>query len=223
MKNARPTGVLLANDQPVVSDCLRSILAEQPDIRVVGEATNGSAAVEEARRLKPDVVLMDLAHQEAGNITAARQIRKDCPATQVVVLSDRANEEIIFRALNAGALGYVLKKPAGHEMTEAIRSARAGRRYLSARVADIVIGNFVRQRRPAQAASPLASLSRREQEVLGLVVEGRSSKEIAARMHLAASTVDTYRSRIMTKLGVKSLADLVKFAMLHGLTEPAGE
>ena len=221
MKKTTVTTVLLANDQPVLSETMRALLVAQSDIRIVGEAASGAAAVEDAQRLKPDVVLMDLALPDSNGIAAAGQIRRNCPATQVVILSDKANEEYIFRALNAGALGYVLKEPDGQETMDAIRAARSGRRYLSPRIADIVVGNFVRLRQAAPAPDPLASLSTREREVLHLVVGGRSSKEIAARLHLAPSTVDTYRSRIMEKLGVHSVAALVKFALKYDLAAGA--
>ncbi len=215
IKKLTPTTVLLANDQPVLSEAMRALLAGQPDIRIVGEAASGATAVQDARKLKPDVVMMDLVLPESNCIGAAEQIRRECPATQVVILSADAGDDFIFRALNAGALGFVLKEPAAQEMLCAIRAARAGRRYLSPRIADVVVGNFVRLRQATPAPSPLASLSDRERDVLHLVVGGRSSKEIAAELHLATSTVDTYRSRIMHKLDVQNVAALVKFALVH--------
>lgn len=209
----KPVRILIVNDQPAVSEGVRTRLAAQPDFSIVGQVTDVPEALREARRLQPDVVLMDLAVPEAKTLAAAEQLKRDCPATQVVILSPLASEDHIFRALSAGALGYVIKEAAGQETIEAIRAARAGRRYLSPRVADVVVSNFVRLKRAAPVADPLESLSERERDVLHLVVGGRSSKEIGGLLHLAPSTVDTYRSRIMYKLGVPNVAALVTFTL----------
>lgn len=212
--------VLIVSDQPIVRDGMVTLLAAQPDFRVVGQVSDLPAALREARRLKPDVVVLDLALSEAGNLAAAGPLRRECPAMQVVILSPLASEDYIFRALTAGALGYVIKEAAGQATIEAIRAVHAGRRYLCPRVADVVVSNFVRLKRAAPVADPLESLSGRERNVLHLVVRGRSSKEIAGLLHLAPSTVDTYRSRIMHKLGVQNVAALVNFALKH---EPPDE
>jgi DNA-binding NarL/FixJ family response regulator len=210
--------VLLADDHAVVRDGLRYILEAQADISVVGEAANGLDAVTQVRRLKPDVVVMDIAMPELNGIEATRQIRTEVPKTQVVMLSVYSSSEHIYRALKAGARGYLLKESAGAEVVIAVRAVYAGRRYLCEKIADTMIDAYVEQREAAEAKSPLERLSSREREVLQLVVEGKSSKEIANIVHLSPKSVETYRSRLMKKLGVHDLPSLVKFAIQHGLT-----
>ena len=196
-------------------DGLRSILERESGIEVVATASNGRETVLEARRLNPDIVLMDIVMPELSGIEAAAQIRDHCESTRVIILSMHSTVEHIFRALQAGAMGYLLKGSAGSEVVEAVRAVRAGRRYLTRKVSDVVVDGYVREHR---ASSPLESLSPREREVMLLVVEGRSSREIADALHLSPKTVETHRSRLMEKLGVENVIGLVKFAVQHGLT-----
>ncbi len=213
-----PIRVFLADDHAVVRDGLQFILEDQADITVVGEAANGHEAVAQVRKLKPDVVVMDIAMPELNGIEATRQIRTELPRTQVVMLSVYSSSEHIYRALKAGARGYLLKESAGAEVVIAVRMVHAGRRYLCQKIADTMIDTYISQRETAEAKSPLGRLSNREREVLQLVVEGKSSKEIANILHLSPKSVETYRSRLMQKLGVHDLPSLVKFAIQHGLT-----
>jgi DNA-binding NarL/FixJ family response regulator len=210
--------VFLADDHAVVRDGLRVLLEAQHDIKVIGDAANGRDAVRQVTKLCPDVVIVDIAMPELNGIEATCQIRQLCPATQVVILSVHSTTEHIFRALQAGARGYLLKESAGAEVVKAVLAVHAGRRYLSQKISDKVIDDFVRQRELAQAQSPLARLSPREREVLQLVVEGKSSTEIADTLSLSPKTIETYRSRLMHKLGISDLPSLVKFAIQHGLT-----
>lgn len=215
---ARQVTVLLADDHAVVRDGLRALLAAHPDILVVGDAGDGRIAVRQAEAMRPDVVVIDIAMPELNGIEAAGQIRQVSPATEIVILSVHADSEYVFRALKAGARGYVMKEAAGQEVVQAIRDVRAGHRYLSPRIADAVVADFVRLRQDAPTRGPLESLSAREREVLQLVVEGRSSADIADRLALSVKTVETYRSRLMVKLDIHDVPGLVKFAILHGLT-----
>lgn len=210
--------VFLADDHEVVRDGLRYILEAQADIVVIGEAANGLDAVAQVRRLKPDVVVMDIAMPELNGIEATRRIRTELAKTQVVILSVYASSEHIYRALKAGARGYLLKESAGAEVVKAVRTVHAGRRYLCEKIADTMIDTYIEQREAAEVKSPLERLSIREREVLQLVVEGKSSKEIANIVHLSPKSVETYRSRLMQKLGVHDVPSLVKFAIQHGLT-----
>ncbi|MGE5336534.1 MAG: response regulator [Gemmatimonadota bacterium] len=206
---------MLVDDHSVVRDGLRFLLEAEGDIRVIGGATNGREAVQEVRRLQPDVVIMDLAMPELNGIEATRQIRDACPGTQVLVLSMHSTAEHIFRALQAGALGYVLKESAGREVVAAVRIVQAGRRFLSQKIAETVIDDYIRER---HAASPMESLSSRERQILQLIAEGKSSAETARELFLSPKTVETYRSRLMHKLGLANLSELVRFAIQHGLT-----
>ena len=209
--------VLIADDHALMRDGLRAILEREDGIRVVAIASNGRETVLEARRLNPDIVLMDIVMPELSGIEAAAQIRDHCESTRVIILSMHSTVEHIFRALQAGALGYLLKGSAGSEVVEAVRAVHAGKRYLTRKVSDVVVDGYVREHR---ASSPLESLSPREREIMLLVVKGRSSSEIADALHLSPKTVETHRSRLMEKLGVENVIGLVKFAVQHGLTTP---
>ena len=209
--------VLIADDHALMRDGLRAILEREGGIEVVATASNGRETVLEARRLNPDIVLMDIVMPELSGIEAAALIRDHCESTRVIILSMHSTVEHIFRALQAGAMGYLLKGSAGSEVVEAVRAVRAGRRYLTRKVSDVVVDGYVREHR---ASSPLESLSQREREVMLLVVEGRSSREIADALHLSPKTVETHRSRLMEKLGVENVIGLVKFAVQHGLAKP---
>jgi DNA-binding NarL/FixJ family response regulator len=211
--------VFLADDHTVLRDGLRAVLEAQHDIRVVGEATNGREAARRVAELRPDVVVMDIAMPDLNGIEATQQICERCPSVRVIILSMHATREHIRRALQAGARGYLLKDSAGAEVVQAVRAIHAGRRHLSQRVSEQILDEYPRPRGTAQADDPLSLLSPREREVLQLVVEGKTSAEIAQLIFLSPKTVETYRSRVMTKLGVADLPALVKFAIQHGVTQ----
>jgi len=210
--------VLLADDHAVVRDGLRLILEAQGDIAVTGDATDGREAVRLAQALQPDVIVIDIAMPLLNGIEATHQILQVCPDAQVVILSMHATSEHIYRALQAGAQGYLLKESAGQEVVEAVRAVYAGQRYLSQRIVGTVIEEYVQLRESGSSTSPLQRLTAREREILQLVVEGKSSAEIADILSLSTKTVETYRSRLMQKLDIHDLPGLVKFAIQHGLT-----
>lgn len=207
--------VLIADDHAVVRDGLRLLLETQPDIRVVGEVADGREAVDAALRLKPEVVVMDLAMPHLNGADATALILEKQESTRVVMLSMHSTVEHVFRALQAGALGYLRKESAGSEVVDAVRAVHAGRRYLSQKITESMVDDYVRKR---ALESPLESLSQREREILQMLVEGKSGTEIARLLHVSPKTVDTYRSRMMQKLGIGDLPGLVKFALQHGLT-----
>lgn len=209
--------VLLADDHGMMRDGLKALLSANRDISVIAEVTNGRDAVRIAESLQPDVAILDIAMPDLNGIEAARLIRSRCPAVRVIMLSMHSSSEHVFRATDAGAAAYLLKESAGSELEAAVRAVLAGRRYLSRALATFEPATLSGSRR----AGPLDSLSARERHVLQLVVEGHSSSEIARLVHLSPKTVETYRSRLMKKLGVPDLVALVKFAVQHGLTPPA--
>lgn len=213
-----PIKVLLADDHTVVRDGLRSILEAQGGITVVGDAADGREAVNQIKKLKPDVVVMDIAMPELNGIEATQQIHQMFPSIRVIILSIFSTTEHIFRALEAGARGYLLKESAGIEVVNAIRVVHAGRRYLSQKIDEIVLDDYIQLRKVTAVKPPLDLLSPREREVLQLVVEGKTSKEIADILNLSSKTVETYRSRLMQKLNLNGIPELVKFAIQHGLT-----
>lgn len=203
--------VLVADDHVVMRDGLKAVL-EAAGMRVVAQAGDGREAVRRAIETAPDVVLLDIAMPGLNGIEAAALLREKCPGARVIMLSMHSSSEHVHRALDAGAAGYLLKESAAAEIVSAVKTVHAGRQYLSPAVASFERG---------AEASPLARLSARERQVLQLVVEGRSSAEIAVLVHLSPKSVESYRSRLMKKLGVADVPALVKFALLHGLTPPA--
>jgi len=217
-KESRPIRLLLADDHAVVRDGLRLILNGTRDMEVVGEATDGRMAVRLVSKLLPDVVVMDVGMPIMNGIEATQQIREDHEQVEVVILSMHLTSEYIYRAFAAGARGDVLKESAGKEVVDAVRKAYAGRRYLSAKISETLVDDYVSLNKEAPDKSPLDRLSLRERQVLQLVVEGRTSKEIADILFLSPKTVETYRSRCAQKLGLKDMPSLLKFAIKHGLT-----
>ena len=211
------TRVLLVDDHGLMRQGLRAILESEEDVLVVGEAASGREAVELARSLQPDVVLMDVAMKDLNGIEATRQIRAECPAVQVVALSGHSDPRYVAAILEAGACGYVLKADAYDDLRRALHAARRGQSYLSADVTRPVIDSSRRGPRVARAPA-LDLIGPREREVLQLLAEGLSSPEIGHRLHLATSTVETHRRNIMSKLGLHSVAELTKFAIREGLT-----
>lgn len=212
--------IFLADDHAVVRDGLRMLLEAQPDFQIAGEATNGREAVRQVSQLRPDVAILDITMPELNGLEAARQICEESADTQVIILSMHGNTTHVFQALGAGASGYLLKASAGASVVEAVRTVHSGYRYLSPEIIDQVIEHSLHQQlgQHDEMPDPLALLSPREREVLQLVVEGKSSAEIAQIIHLSPKTVETYRGNLMKKLELQNLPELVKFAIRHGLT-----
>jgi len=210
--------VFIVDDHAIVRDGLRLIVeAQDSDMKVVGEAADGRQGVRQIKEICPDIVLMDIAMPGLNGIEATQQITELCPSTGVIILSMYGSKEHIFRALGAGARGYIVKESAGKEIGKAIRTVSAGHRYLSQQVTETMIDDYVYSRRNAPIKSPLEQLSSRERQILQLVVEGKSSVEIGDLICLSPKTVETYRSRMMEKLHIKHITGLVKFAMQHDL------
>jgi len=202
--------VLLADDHAVVRFGLRALL-EMAGMEVIAEAGEGREALRLAQELTPDVAILDVTMPGLNGIDAAPVLRERSPDTRIVFLSMHSDREHVHRAIAAGASAYLLKGSASEEIVEAIRAVIVGGQYLSRELASV-------ETTRAGAPGPLESLSARERQVLQLVVEGHSSAEIAALVHLSPKSVDTYRSRLMKKLGVSDITALVKFAVQHGLT-----
>ena len=203
--------VFIADDHTLVREGLRSLLAAHANIEVVGTAANGREAVREVLRLQPNVVLMDISMPVMCGMEATRQIVERCPSTKIVILSMHASIEHCHQAVRAGASGYVVKESAAEEVAAAIQAAHVGRRFVSPKIAERFQARF-------DTDSPIESLSRREREILQLVAEGHRSAKIASLISISRKSVDTYRSRLMQKLGMRGLCDMVKFAIRNGLT-----
>jgi DNA-binding NarL/FixJ family response regulator len=211
--------VLLVDDHRMVREGLRSVLERDDGFTVVGEATNGREALSEFIRLKPDVVVMDVAMADLNGIEATSQILSKDPAARVVALSSHADQRYIRAMLAAGACGYVLKANAYDELRRAVEAAAAGNKYLCAEITDRVIESALKGL-PDTSARSLLGL--RELEVLQLIAEGFTSSEIAERLTIATSTVETHRRNIMRKLDIHSVARLTKYAVREGLTSLDG-
>lgn len=207
--------VFLVDDHRVLRDGLHILLESQDDIKVIGEAEDGNKAVKGIIKLKPDVAVLDITMPELNGIDATRLIQEAVPEVGIVILSIHSDLEHIFRALKAGAQGYILKESAGSEVVSAVRSVYLGRRYLSPGIRESVTEAYLNDHK---MQSPLELLSQREREVLQLTVEGHSSASIGKKLKLSSKTVDTYRSRLMGKLDLHDLPELVRFAVKHGIT-----
>lgn len=207
--------ILIADDHAVVAEGLRHLISAQAEMDVIGLAENGRDAARIAMETRPDIVLMDNGMPLLNGTEATRLIRERCPATRVIMLSMYSDAVHVYRALQAGATGYILKRSVAREVVDAIRTVHRGGRYLSKQLSDVIIDNVVRETGPDD---PLERLSSRERQVLQLLSEGHSVAEIAATLSLSPKTVETYRSRMMEKLGIYELAGLVRFAIQQGVT-----
>jgi DNA-binding NarL/FixJ family response regulator len=214
------TKILLADDHQIVREGLKSLLNSHEDMEVVGEARDGRSAVEMAKELSPDVVIMDVGMPHLNGIEATRQITSREPEAKVVALSMHSDRRFMGEMLKAGAKGYLLKDGAFEELATAIRSVIANKVYLSPRIANVVVDDYARRPAGQQTsdASAFARLTPREREVLQLMAEGRATKEIAMDLKVSIKTVETHRRQIMEKLSIHSVAELTKYAIREGLT-----
>ncbi len=211
--------VLLADDHGVVREGLRALLDDEPDISVIGQAGDGLEALEKIEALEPDVAVLDITMPKLNGIEATERVAKTDVPTRVVILSMHASGEHVFRALRAGAGGFVAKGSVGKELVNAVRDVYDGHRYLSQKISDTLVEDYVERRDAAKTKTPLDELSEREKQILEQLVDGGTTSEISESLNLSTTTVNTYRSRLMRKLGISDLPTLVKFAIRHGLTD----
>jgi len=209
--------VILADDHTLVRDGLRALLEQEPDIEVIAEAMDGRTIVRLAGEMVPDVIVMDVAMPDMNGIEATRRTLAATPQIKVLALSMHSVRRFVAGMLEAGASGYLVKDCAAGELVTAIRAVAGGRVYVSPAVAGVVVEDYVR-RLTAGQPSALARLSDRERETLQLLAEGKTTKEIAARLHVSAKTVETHRQHLMEKLDLHSVAELTKLAIREGLT-----
>lgn len=209
--------LLIVDDHAVLREGLQALLERHPDICVVGQAANGYTALELVRQLRPNMVLMDLSMPGMNGIEATRLILQEDPHIAVIILSMWNTTQYVRAALQTGVKGYLLKESAAKELIEAVLAVAAGHCYFSQPVTDMLGSDYAEARSQPGDYHLLENLSVREQEVMYLVLEGKSSTEIGKMLHLSPKTVDSYRSRLMQKLGVSDLVGLVRFAFVHGL------
>ena len=207
--------VLVVDDHPVVRKGLLACLASKDHLKIVGEASNGAEAIKLVKEFAPDIVLMDLSMPDMDGQVVTETLRKDAPQAKVLILSMQSNREPVLRVIKAGARGYVLKDAPTDELVLAIETVHAGQAYFSKAVAQIALNQYVSD---ADETRPVAKLSEREREVLALIAEGQSNKEISMHLGIGVRTTETHRERIMRKLDIHSVAGLTKFAIANGIS-----
>ena len=220
-RSTKSLRILVADDHELVRRGIRGLLRARRGWTVVGEAMNGLEAVEKAHRLKPDVAILDISMPDLGGLQATRRIRESVPTTQVVVLTMHESDQMVRRVLDAGALGYVLKSDLATHLVKAVKSVSGGKLFLTPRVSDIVLKGFLttgNQSGPTEHSQARPTL--REIEVIRLLAEGKANKEIAVELGISIRTVETHRAKIMLKLGLHSLTELIHYAIRHKIFTP---
>lgn len=214
-----PTRILLADDHGLVRQGLRLILDGEPDLEVVAEAADGAAAVDLATREQIDLVILDIAMPRMTGLQAAREISRRTPDVKILMLSMYDNEQYFLEAMKAGAAGYVLKSVADRELVQACRAVRGGQKFAYAGASTTLVEDYLRRNRNGERM-PATVLTPREEEVLKMIAEGNSSKDIAVTLTISIKTVDRHRSNVLQKLGMRDRLDLTRYAIRNGLVEP---
>jgi DNA-binding NarL/FixJ family response regulator len=215
--------ILVADDHELVRRGIQGVLRARQGWTVVGEAVNGREAVEKASKLKPDVAIVDISMPELDGLQATRQIREAVPSTEVVVLTMHASDQMVRRVLDAGARGYVLKSDLAAHLIKAVKDVSAGKLFLTPKVSDIVLKGFLKTRnQPDPREHSQARPTPREVEIIRFLAEGKANKEIAAELGITIRTVETHRAKIMLKLGLHSLAELIHYAIRHEIFSTPG-
>jgi DNA-binding NarL/FixJ family response regulator len=209
--------IIIADDHEIMREGLRAMIEKQPDMEIVAEAENGRTAVKLAREQKPDVFIMDVSMPDLNGIEATRQIVAEVPKVKVLALSMHSDSQFVSEMLTAGVSGYLLKDCAFEELTRAIYAVFKNQSYLSPSIAHTVIKDYVQQQ-SADESTASSILTAKEREVLQLIAEGHTTKQIASSLHVSVKTIETHRKKIMEKLNIHSVAELTKFAIRQGLT-----
>jgi DNA-binding NarL/FixJ family response regulator len=222
--NLKRLRILIADDHELVRHGIRALLQSRHEWKVVGEAVNGLEAVEKAKKLKPEVAILDIGMPDLDGLAATRQLRKDTPNTKTVILTMHNSPVMVRRALEVGACGYVLKSDLRKDLVEAVKSVSRGRLFLTPKVSDIVLSAFIQSEKESNSKERAeAKPSVRELEIIRHLAEGKVNKEIAAELGITVRTVETHRTRIMLKLGVHSVVQLIHYAIRHRLIPVAND
>jgi DNA-binding NarL/FixJ family response regulator len=209
--------ILLADDHKIIREGLRSLIEKQPDMEVVAETQDGLTAVRLTQKLSPDVVIMDIGMPEMNGIEATREIVSSAKSIRIIALSMHSDKRFVLEMLKAGASGYLLKDSAFEELVSAIHTVMSGQRYLSPKVTDVVVEEYLHNLTKSES-TVFTVLTAREREVLQLLAEGKATKQIAATLNVSVKTIETHRQQIMEKLNLRSIAELTKYAIREGLT-----
>jgi two-component system, NarL family, nitrate/nitrite response regulator NarL len=218
--SAKKIKILVADDHPVVRKGLQSCLARQDRLKIIGEASDGDEALEKTRELSPDVVLMDISMPGMNGLAVTEVLRKEHPAVKILVISVHNNRDYVFRIIQAGAHGFISKEAAPDELLRAIECVYSGEPFFSPEIAKAALNQLVTS---GGKKDPFAQLTSREREVLVLIAEGQSNKEIANKLGIGVRTIETHRERIMRRLDIHSVAGLTKFAIANGMISIEGE
>lgn len=213
--------ILIADDHSLVRRGARTVLHSRHGWKVVGEAASGREAVEKTIKLKPDVAILDISMPELDGVEVIRRIREPVPGTKVLVLTMHESDQMVRRALHAGAHGYILKSDLTDSLPKAVRAVAEGKRFLTPKVSEIVLEGFLKTHRQ-QGERARATLTPRELQVLRLIAEGKTNKEISAQLGITVRTAETHRAKIMLKLGLHSLADLIHYALQNEIVSAKG-
>ncbi len=208
--------VLIVDDHVIVREGLRSLLEAQPDIKVAGEATDGEEAVSKTREIQPDIVLMDITMPGMSGLEATRQIRRQSPDAKILALTMHEGDEYFFKILEAGASGYFIKGGSSSELISALRAVHQGDVFIYPTMAKKLLNDYLRRVRAGQDKESYDGLTNREREILKLIAEEHTNQDIADLLVLSIATVQTHRAHIMAKLGLRSPAELIKYAVRHG-------
>ena len=211
------TKIVIADDHKIMREGLKALIEKQPDMEVAAEAQDGLAATKLARKLLPQVIIMDIGMPEMNGIDATRQIISENKDIKIIALSMHSDRRFVLEMLKAGASGYLLKDSAFEELVNAVHTVMTGQSYLSPRITDIVVKEYL-YNLPKSESTVFTVLTVREREVLQLLAEGKSTKQIAATLNLSVKTVETHRQQIMEKLEIRTVAELTKYAIREGLT-----
>ena len=215
-----PIKIMIADDHTIVRQGLARLLEDQPDLEIVGQATNGRIAIEKAQELKPDVIIMDIAMPLMNGIEAAKRIKKDLPNTKILILSMYSHEHYIHELLETGISGYLLKDSSGRDIINAIHAAMKDETFLSPSISKKVVDTYLSPRKSSSREDRFKQLSNREREVFQLIAEGHSTRQIAEMLCVTTSTIKSHRSKIMEKLGIYNPVHLIHFAIQLGLVDP---
>lgn len=213
--------ILIADDHEIVRRGFKAIITAQPDVEVIGEALTGREAVDMVKQHRPDLVIMDIGMPELNGLEATRQILKDFPTTEILILTMHESDQLIREVLDTGARGYVLKSDAGRDLLAAVEALRRHKSYFTGKVEDMVLTGFRRggSRPETPEDAPASRLTPREREIVQLLAEGKSNKEVATTLGIALKTAETHRAKIMAKLNVRSFGELVRYAIRNGMVE----
>ena len=216
----KPIRIMIADDHTIVRQGLARLLNDQPDLKIVGQAVNGREAVDKSLKLKPDIVIMDIAMPQLNGIEAAKRIRKKLPKAKVLILSMYSHEHYIHELLETGISGYLLKDSSGRDIIKAIHAAMNDETFLSPSISKVLVDSYRSPRKSSSRAERYKQLSNREREVFQLIAEGHSTRQIADMLCVSISTIKSHRANIMEKLDVDTSVKLVHFAIQLGLVDP---